>query len=391
MRRRRGRGEGSIRERADGRWEVRVDLGRGSDGKRRRKSAFAATQAEAVRKLKQLAGRQIDGHLLTTSTPTVASYLEDWFATNTDSWRPSTRRGYRRAIDGFLVPAFGALRLEQLTPQLIQRWLTQHKTEHGARRRISLAHATLRSALSDAQRLQLVSINAATLVKVPKVTTRVIAPLDVDQSRAFLAEASSHRLNALFSVALACGLRLGEATGLRWEDVDLTTGEMRIRQQLQRVGKRLVAQELKTVKSRRTLALPTVCLDALKTHRTRQLEERLKAGPRWVETGLVFTTYRVCKEGKGAHLKVGAGLHPRNVLRTLHGLLTAAKLPLVRFHDLRHSAASLLIAEGVELVEVSMLLGHSELRVTADLYAHLVKQTAAKAARRMDAVLGTKG
>jgi integrase len=140
-------------------------------------------------------------------------------------------------------------------------------------------------------------------------------------------------------------------------------------------------------KSRRTLALPAVCVDALKMHRKRQLEERLKAGDRWVETGLVFTTYRTCKEGKGRSMKVGAGLHPRNVLRTLYALLDAAKLPRCRFHDLRHSAASLLIAAGIDLVEVSMLLGHSELRVTADLYSHLQKQTAAKAATRMDALL----
>ena len=388
MAKRRGHGEGSIRERKDGRWEVRVDIGRGADGKRRRKSAFAPTQAEAVKLLKKLAGRQVHGQLLTTSTPTVASFLEDWFATNSDTWRPSTRRCYRRAIDGFLVPAFGPLRLEQLTPAAVQRWLTEHKTEHGARRRISLAHAALRSALADAQRLQLVTTNAATLVKVPKPTARVIAPLDIEQAKTFLKVAGEYRLGALFSVALACGLRLGEATGLRWQDVDLTTGDLRVRQQLQAVGKRLVLQELKTEKSRRTLSLPQVCIDALRAHHTEQLKERLKAGARWVDTGLVFTTHRVCKEGKGLHMKVGAGLHPRNVLRTLYLILDDAKLPRVRFHDLRHSAASLLIAEGIELVEVSMLLGHSELRVTADLYSHLQKQTAAKAARRMDAVLG---
>jgi integrase len=180
MNRRRGRGEGSIRERNDGRWEVRVDLGRGHDGKRRRKSAFAATQADAVKLMKRLAGRAVDGQLLTTSTPTVSAYLEDWFATNVDTWRASTRRGYRGAIDRFLVPAFGSLRLEQLSPQMIQRWLTEHKTTHGARRRITLAHATLRSALADAQRLQLVSINAATLVKGPKPTARTITPLEID-------------------------------------------------------------------------------------------------------------------------------------------------------------------------------------------------------------------
>jgi integrase len=330
-----------------------------------------------------LTGRAESGQLITTSTPTVARFLEEWFTDCVDGWKPSTQRGYRHAIDRFLVPAFGSLRLEQLSPKVVQDWLREHKKAHGARRRITLAHATLRSALAEAQRLQLVSINAATLVKVPQPTKRAIKPLDVDQAARFLKVASGHRLGAMFTVALACGLRLGEASGLRWEDVDTETGEIRVRQQLQRVGKRLVLQELKTEKSRRTLALPAVCLEGLKAHRKRQLEERLKAGADWVDTGLVFTTF--AKRGMGR--KVGNGLQPRNVLRTLHGLLEAAKLPVVRFHDLRHSAASLLIAEGVELVEVSMLLGHSELRVTADLYSHLQKQTAAKAARHMDRLL----
>jgi integrase len=366
---------------------VRIDLGRGLNGKRRRKSAFTATQAEAVQLLRKLGGRAVDGQLLSTSTPTVAKYLEDWVRWNKDAWRPSTRRSYRGAIDLYLVPAFGPLRLEQLTPRRVQTWLTDHKDAHGARRRITLAHAALRSALSDAQRLQLVSINAATLVKVPKPPTRAINALTIEQASAFLAIAEKHRLGALFSVALACGLRLGEATGLRWDDVDLATGEVRIRQQLQRVDKQLVLQELKTAKSRRTLMLPNTCLDALKEHRKRQLQERLKAGDRWVDSGLVFTTYRTYKPGKGQGMKIGAGLHPRNVLRVLHELLEAAGVPKMRFHDLRHAAASLLIAAGVELVEVSMLLGHSELRVTADLYSHLQQQTAAKAARHMDTLL----
>jgi integrase len=129
------------------------------------------------------------------------------------------------------------VRLEQLTPQMIQRWLTRHKTEHGARRRITLAHATLRSALSDALRLQLVSVNAANMVKVPKPAKRPITALNVEQAKALLTTAETHRLGALFSVALACGLRLGEAAGLKWENVDLDSGEVQIRQQLQKVGR----------------------------------------------------------------------------------------------------------------------------------------------------------
>jgi integrase len=352
---------------------------------------FADTEAAAIAELKKLHGRTVGGQVLHTSSPTVARFLEEWFATNSDNWRPSTQRSYRGAIDGHLAPAFGSLRIEQLSPQRIQRWLTEHKQEHGARRRIVLAHAVLRSALSEACRLQVVSINAAELVKVPKPTSRAIVPLTLEQATAFLTSAESHRLGALFSVALACGLRLGEACGLRWDDVDLESKDVRIRQQLQVVKKQLVLQELKTEKSRRTLVLPDVCIRALRTHRTRQREERLKAGPRWVDTGLVFTTYRTYKEGRGLHRKVGAGLHPRNVSRVLAALLTAANVPHRRFHDLRHSAASLLIASGVELVEVSKLLGHSELRTTADLYTHLVKQTATKAARLMDGLLRDVG
>ena len=381
----RGKGEGSIRQRADGRWEMRLDLGRGLDGKRRRKSVFAATQADAVQQLRRLSGRAAD-HRLTASTPTVAVYLKDWFGAHADRWRPSTRRGYQGAIDRFLVPAFGPCRLERLTPLVVQRWLTQHKAAHGARRRITLAHAVLRSALSEARRLQLVSINAAELVTVPKPRPRPIRPANVEQATALLTAVGEHRLYALFAVALACGLRLGEACGLRWEDVDLDTGAIRVRQQLQKIGARLELHPLKTPKSRRTLMLPEVCRQALRGHRTRQLAERLRAGEYWVETGLVFTTYQPRHGGTA-----GAGLDPRNVLRTFHRLLATADppMPRMRFHDLRHSAASLLIAAGVELVEVSLLLGHSELRVTADLYAHLQTQTAARAARHMDAVLSS--
>ena len=386
MGRKRGRGEGSIRLRVDGRWEVRIDLGRGLDGRRRRKSAFAATQADAVRVLRRLGGRASAGEMVSTSTPLVATFLDEWFESNEDSWRPSTRRSYRGAIALYVVPAFGKLRLEQLTPVRVQRWLNEHKAEHGARRRIVLAHSVLRSALAEARRLQLVSTNVAELVKVPKPQSRVITPLTLDRAVAFLAVANEHRLAALFNVALACGLRLGEATGLRWQDVDLESREVKIRQQLQKVGSGLELQPLKTAKSRRTLMLPDVCREALVMHRRKQLTERLRAGAAWVDTGLVFTTYQ-----RRIGCQVGSGLHPRNVLRTLHTLLEKAKIPRMRFHDLRHSAASLLIASGVELVEVSMLLGHSELRVTADLYSHLQRQTAVRAARYMDAVLTSQG
>jgi integrase len=390
----RGRGEGSIGLRSDGRWHVRVPLPRDEQtGKRRYKHKYAATQAEAVELLKRASGHALAGELRTTSTPRVGAFLDKWHEQYSPDWKPATRSSYRLAIDVHLKPAFGHLRIEQLSPAKIQTWMRQQAEEHGARRRITLARATLRSALAEAVRLDLVPRNvAAARFKVPAPKKRPIMPFEFEQAVAFVAGAREHRLGALYLTALACGMRIGEASGLKWTDVDLDTGECRLRQQLQAVrvarskdapegkGKQrrvLVLQDLKTEKSRRTLVLPAVSLDALKTHRTRQREERLKAGAKWRnEHDLVFTT------------STGRPLDPRNVLRTVYSLQEAAKItPRRRFHDLRHSAASILLAQGVQLAEVSMLLGHSELRTTSDLYGHLVKQTAARAAGHMDAVL----
>lgn len=164
--------------------------------------------------------------------------------------------------------------------------------------------------------------------------------------------------------------------------MDLSTGEIRIRPQLQVVGEGFTLAPLKTAASRPALVLPAASLAALKAHRTRQLRQRLRAGQDWQESGFVFT---IAKRGAGRQL--GTPLHPRNVLRTLHAILAGAGLPRIRFHDLRHSAASLLLAAGVQLAEVSKVLGHSEVRVTSDVYAHLQRETAATAARHMDALL----
>ena len=389
--RRRGHGEGSVFQSADGRWVAALQLPRGTDGRRRRKVFYATTQAGAVQLLRRYGGRA--DAPTATSTPRMDAFLKQWLATGLTRtgkpWRPATRRSYEHAVHAWLIPAFGTFRVEQMTPLAIQAWATQHQQESGARRRLTLAHAILRSALGHALRLDVVSTNVAQRVAIAAPMPRAATSLTLAQAKIFLAAVASHRLGALFSVALGCGLRLGEATGLRHDDIDFATGTLTVRQQLQLVKQpserrqRLVLQELKTEKSRRTLVLPAVCLEAVRRHRVRQREEQLKAGPRWRETGLLFTTFT--HRAKGV---CGTGLHPRNVLRTLHQLLTAADLPISRFHDLRHSCASILIAQGVQLAEVSQLLGHSQLRLTADLYAHLQEQTATRAAQHLDAVLG---
>ena len=395
-------GDGSIYYDAKhDRWVVRLDLGRGAHGQRRRITRYAKTEAAAVKILKALQTQTGAGQVVATTSPTVAAFLETWYETNADEWAASTRRAYRHAIDYWIcgttrppdtLPNLGRAKLADLTKLDVQDWLNAHKRASGARRRIGLAHACLRSALGSAVGV-LVAVNAAQDLRVPGVAktrrgqTRDRAVkrfLTVPQAKAFRTVCAGHRLGALFTVALACGLRLGEACGLSWDDVDLETGRIKIWRQLQRVEKgRLVLVDLKTEKSMRTLTLPPFAIAAVRAYRKAQLEARLKAGKRWTDRGFVFATFT-----PRAQYPAGAPLQPRNVNRLMNDLLVRAELPrAVTFHGLRHSAASLLIAAGEDLVAVSQLLGHSEIRITADFYAHLVEQTAARAAVKMEGIL----
>jgi Phage integrase family/Trypsin-like peptidase domain len=187
--------------------------------------------------------------------------------------------------------------------------------------------------------------------------------------------ASKHRLGAMFCVALAVGLRLGEALGLRWEDVDLQNGTLTVRQALQRVEGKLQFVEPKSEKSRRRVQLPEIAVDTLKRHRTRQKKDRLKAGGDWQDSTVVFTS------------SVGSPLDERNVRRAFKDVPTAAKLPKMRIHDLRHTCATLLLAQGVHPKVVQEILGHSQISLTMDTYSTVLPTVSRAPAEQMDAVL----
>lgn len=223
----------------------------------------------------------------------------------------------------------------------------------------------------------MMTYNPAALVKVPQAQPARTAPLTADQARTLLEAAADHRLGAMVTVSLTMGLRIGEVSGLGWADVDLNTRTLKVRQQVQALGDgppTLVP--LKTAASRRTLALPTMVVEALKAQRKRQLEERLKAGQSWrQDADLVFT------------MPCGRAVHPSHARDVLTALLTAAGLGHRRFHTLRHTAATLLLTDGAPLFDVSRILGHSEISTTADTYGHLVDEMTAGAAARMDKLL----
>jgi integrase len=234
----------------------------------------------------------------------------------------------------------------------------------------------LRRALVTAERWGMVTRNVAKLVGTPRVDRHEITPLTPEQAKVLIESAADDRHRALYVTALGTGLRQGELLALRWEDVDLDAGTLRVRHGLANVDGKLTLQAPKTDRSRRSLVLPEAVTVALRAHRTRQLMDWLAAGSRWVDSGHVFASMR------------GTPYHAATVTRAFQAALTRAGLPRVRFHDLRHSAATFLLAQGFTLEDVKNMLGHSTIVLTSNTYGHVLEQRKRELARGMDAVLG---
>ncbi len=217
----------------------------------------------------------------------------------------------------------------------------------------------------------------------PSVHAAYLTP---DQARAFLDAARGDRLEALYSVAITLGLRQGEALGLRWDDVDLEARTLHVDRALQRIaGAGLQLVEPKTKKSRRTLSMPDAVVRALRAHRIRQTEERIFAGAAWVDSGLIFTTL----EGRplsASHVVNGSFHRVCRAAGIAYG--THAK-PGLRFHDLRHSCASLMLAQGIPARTVMEILGHSQVAITLNRYTHVPTVLMEEAAKAMDRAIGT--
>lgn len=371
--RRRGHHEGSIFRRKDGRWVAGMTV----EGLRR-KYFYGRTRPEVAAKLAAAMADLANGQAPSTNErQTVGQFLTDWLKdTAKPRVRASTFRGYEGKIRTHILPGLGKVRLVKLTPQRLEAFLNQKRIAGLSAQTVQHLRAILRAALRDAVKWGLVSRNVATLVDGPRVPHHDIQPLSPDEARRLLEVVAPHRLGALFSVALAVGLRQGEALGLRWEDVDLEEGTLAVRKTLQRIDGKFVLVEPKTVRSRRTIALPSAAVDALRRHRARQMEDRLMAGSMWKDDwGLVFTT------------ATGRPLQGTNVTRTFQQLLAKAALRRQRFHDLRHSCASLLLAQGVHPRVVMETLGHSQIGLTMNTYSHVLPPLQREAAVRMDEVL----
>lgn len=370
----RGNGEGSIRQRADGRWEARVILGDG-----RRKSVYGETRKDVAAKLLPVLKAAADNLPVPSERNTVGAFLTDWLEnTAKPRVRASTFVGYEVAVRRHLMPQLGTLRLARLAPADLARCYAALGKAGLAPRTVRLCHAVLHKALADAARWDMVTRNVADLVDPPRAGRPETRVLSVADARRLLDAAAGDRLEALYVLALLTGLRAGELLGLRWTDLDLDRGELTVRQQVQRVAGAWLTSEPKTERGRRTLGLPSRAVEALRGRRVRQAEERLRAGAAWQESGLVFTT------------EIGTPIERGNILRrSFRPLLERAGLPPMRFHDLRHTAATLLLADGENVKAVQERLGHAAASMTLDVYGHVMPGYQHAVAARLDRLFGT--
>ena len=382
---RRGRHEGTIIQRSDGRWEAKLTIA-GSGGRRLRKSFYGKTRAAVAERLTRALRDQQQGlPVRADERQATGAFLEGWLATIRPTVRPTTFVSYEGHVRRHLRPALERVPLAKLTPQHVRELLAA-KLEAGlSPRTVQYVQAVLRAALNQALRDGLVARNVAMLVSGPRVRRHEIQPLGPEEARRLLDAARGDRLEALYTVATMLGLRQGEALGLRWSDVDLEAGTLRVTRTLQRIpkmlrgdddrgrGTRYVLAEPKTSGSRRTVVMPRTVAAALTAHRIRQIEERLAAGPAWQPSwDLVFAT------------SIGTPLDARNVTKGFQALVSRAGLPRLRFHDLRHSAATLLLAQGIPPRVIMETLGHSQISMTMNLYAHVLPTLQREAADRMD-------
>jgi integrase len=371
----RGHGEGSIGF-YGGRWVAQATV----DARERRRF-YGKTRAEANAKLQAALGAVRAGLPVPTDRLTVADYLDDWLTGASRALRPSTTSTYERHIRLHILPTLGRLPIARLRPEQLDRLYAGLLAKGLSRTSVQHIHAILRRSLSQATRRGVIARNPTDLVDPPGRDRPEMQVLSIDQARALLATARTGRhaeLEALYVLALTTGMRRGELLALRWADVDVVKRTLTVTGTLQRVKhsdgtSTLERAHPKTKTSMRQIPLTAAAVDALKRHAQRQGQQRAVAGSEWTDTGLVFTNER------------GGAVEPRNLLsRSFAPLLSEAGIPHVRFHDLRHTAATLMAAQGVHTKVVSEMLGHASIGITLDLYSHVTPSMAQLAVTAME-------
>jgi integrase len=356
----RGNGEGSITRRKDGLYMARYTVQTATGVKR--KAVYAKTRKEVSEKLTAAMADASKGITADGGPKTVGAFLTSWLKNSVrGSVRKSTYDRHESLCRVHLIPALGRKKLKTLGASDVAGFYRSRLDSGCSAASVHKMHETLHKALKQAVRWGYMTKNPADDVDVPRVHTEEVHPLSRDEARMFLKVVRGDRLEALYMVALHTGLRQGELLALRWEDVDIEEKTLIVRRTITKDGGKLLMGPTKTTKGRRTVKLTRDAADALREHLTRQLEEIEGLGDLFEDNGLVFCTAK------------GTLINPSNLRkRSFAPLLVRAGLPHMTFHQLRHTAATILLLKNVNPKIVSEMLGHASIAITLDTYSHVL-------------------
>jgi len=365
----RATGEGSVYKRGN-RWVAQVGSGKNREYK------YFDTQREAKEwKHKRIEQRR-QGLVLTGSKVSLSKFLDDWLVVAENSVRPNTYLQYSQIVHQHIVPTLGKILLKDLRPDHVQSLYTMKLAGGTSPRTTRMIHAVLHRALNHALSLGLVIRNVSDVVTRPKVPRKEMKTLDDYQVRQLIQAAEGSRFQILFWIAVTTGLRQGELLGLKWSDVDWQTGRVQIQRQVQRrKGQGLVFCEPKSASGRRVITLGKATVEKLREHKEKQYQEKVLAGEKWQDYNLIFPS------------PIGTPLDSSNVMKVYKKCLEKAGLPNLRFHDLRHTAATLMLQQGINPKIVQERLGHSDISLTLNTYSHVLPSMQEEAAEKMDELL----
>lgn len=362
----------SVVRRKDGRWEYAVTTGYNAAGNPTRKRGYAATRAEAAKMAQDVRAKLDMGRTVPSGRQSLGDYLDSWLARYGANWRPKTRDYYSLMVRAHIKPALGRIQLTKLSAADVQRLLNQKLEEGLSASTVRGIRATLRAALTRAWKHDLIGENVASKVDPPRIERADPLYLTIEEVGKLKTSLAGHPLENLVLFALATGARVGEVTGLRWDDVDLSAGVIRIRKQLQRSkGAGLQLRDVKSASSRRDLPMLQLARKAIERERARHMVDPL-----------------VAEEGNPLRLvflnALGRPFDPKWIDKKLKELMVSAGVRPMSFHKFRHTAATLMLAEGVPITIVQQLLGHSSIHLTVGTYGHSVPDALRREMGKLD-------
>jgi integrase len=367
---------GSIEKRVGTRgvsWYAKYSVTDPATGKRVHRRVSAKTKAEAEAKLRAAIAAAERGQFGSDDRLTVRDFLARWLSTTEASVRPSTHRRYQDLMRLHVVPALGGIRLATLSPADLQRLYADRLASGLSPTSVSHLHFVVHRALHQALRWGLVQRNVSEMVDPPRRKTPEAKTWDAKQVATVLAIGEQTPLAALWRLALLTGMRRGELLGLQWNDIDFDKKTLAVRRTRSRgKGGTWELGQPKTTSGRRSIALPASCVSALRKHRAAQNAERLRLGPLWEDNGFVFTNH------------TGGPLHVNSLVSQYEKLIKTAEVPRIRFHDLRHTSATLLLAQDIHPKIVQERLGHADIGMTLNRYSHVTPSMQREAAEALD-------